>query len=88
MKFKNKSGMEMSLSVIVIAVILLVVLAVMMFIFFRSSNTFKEGVSACDGTCVTEASQCQPIGPAIPMNCKVGGDTTGSLGNFCCRRLG
>lgn len=85
---KNKHGVEMSLSVIVIAVILLIVLAVLMFIFFKSSNTFKDGVSTCSGECKLKASGCGDDKVAIPMKCSVGGDSTSNTGNVCCKSLG
>lgn len=85
----NKKAMEMTLSTIVIAVMVLLVLVVLSFIFFRSSNTFSDGLSVCTGDCVMEAGECEIKDvPAIPMKCKLGGygsSSSDSLGNYCCK---
>lgn len=84
---KSKKGVELSLSMVVIAVVLLLVLAVVGFILFKGSNNFQSGVSSCDtNKCVPEASDCQGETPiAVPMKCEM---TLNNYGNYCCKSLG
>ncbi len=81
---KSKKGVEMSLTVIIVAVLLLTVLAVLMYLVFNSSRDFKDGVSACSGTCKATAD-CDNSVP-IPMACEIPGST--SKGKYCCKELG
>lgn len=87
MIFKNKKGVEMSLSVVIVAVLLLLVLAVLGFIMMRGSGNFQEGVVLCSGRCEMEASKCTGDLPlAVPMGCTYDGQP--GKGKFCCQKLG
>lgn len=82
-----KKAQGLSLNTIVIAALVLIVLVILILILSGKMGGFKRGLDACDGRCVSSASDCNDYEtPIYILNCDAGGDGKADGGNYCCMR--
>jgi flagellar basal body-associated protein FliL len=86
----NKKAQGLSLNTVIIGVILLVVLAVVIFVFFRGTSTFSDGISTCD--CVVDKKECtspnEEDNTVIAVFNKCETVVSNVKGNYCCTVIG
>ena len=84
---KHKKAQGLSLNTIIIAVLVLIVLVILVLIFSGKMGSFRRGINACDGKCVSSASSCgEDENPIYLVNCDDDGDGKADSGNYCCKK--